>query len=422
VLCGIAVVLAVVAGFVNRQYQAFLREEAILKAQAEAPTRARQEAVEQIAALERSLRANPRDRAARFRLAETYFKVRDYSRSLTELRTLERENPRDAEVFLRKAVVHRAVGDLIRAEREAKRALELKAASGSAELLLGEIYVEDYRYRDALGMFERRLKQDPNSIAALMGKARALEELLLIHNPIPVRDILAPAERAVELAPDNAELVISLARMKFAYLRGEEAASSAETLALRAIKLAPDHPQPYITLAQVYLTRPATPENLQKLGEYAGMAGQRDLKDPRPPYLIGRLAIARNDLPRALKALEFSLTRRPLPETVSLLATTYRRAGQAGPAAKYAKIYQTFTDLSSRRESLLAAYEREPRDVKRILALAELYLEASQRVAATQWVATARETNASHPDVERVEQRILTMKKNPPPVPMLPLP
>lgn len=368
------------------------------------------------------LQANPRDRAARYRLAQLHFQSGDYARALRELDIIQKETPRDPEVHLRKAVVLKYEGQLEAAERETRRALALEPDYALPELLLGEILLDQHRDRDALRVFERRLKRDPESAGALMGKGRALEQLFLVQQPVTVAEVLAPVEKAAARAPNDVDAVRTLARMKLAYVHTEEGLDDAERAALRASTLDPRDAQPYIILAQIYLARAPTPANLEKVGYYAAQAGALDLKDPRPPYLIGRVALLQNDAVRAARALELSLRLGPLPEAVAQLAAAYRRAGNRERADHYARIYQEYARRVARRDALLAARVREPAEVRHYHDLARLYLEAGQPDPAAAWLERARSVRPRDEVRDTLLARAKELRKQGTDAPLLPVP
>src|SRR5947209_10500134 len=181
-------------------------------------------------------------------------------------------------------------------------------------------------------MFDRCLKRQPDWYPALLGKGRALEGLLLLRHPIPIAAVLQPVEQAVQREPNNPEGLVTLAHMELGYAQHPD---EAEKLALRAAALDPRSERPYMILAQIALSRRPNPENLRRAGEYAYEAGRRDLRDPRPPYFIGRVFLQQNELGHAVKALERSVALGATPEAVSQLAVAYRRAGDTKRADRY---------------------------------------------------------------------------------------
>jgi tetratricopeptide (TPR) repeat protein len=344
---------------------------------------------------------------------------RDYLRALAELRALERRYPRDPELYLRQAMVLQSVGRPDRAEKAARHALAIRPGYDEAREWLGEILLDQQRTHRALNLFEECLKRNPRSYFALVGKGRALEQLLLFRHPVAIPDLSRPVEKAVELNPGNPLGLLVLARMRLAY---ENRVDEAERLAQRAAGLDAQSAGPYILLAEAALRRPPTPENLRLAGQYAYEAGRRNLSDPRPPYHLGRVCLQQNDPDRAIKALERSIALGAMPEAVSQVAVAYRRAGNAERANYYAGIYQRWSDLMERRNALLSQFFRQPREVRHHYALASLYLEAAEPGAASRWLAEARRVRRSDPRGQRLLARARALMARGGRGPMLPVP
>lgn len=362
----------------------------------------------QIDALRRHLSRQPQDVRARFRLAQLYFTQKDYRRALDELAVLEAQRPRDPEVFLRRAMVRKYAGQLREAERDVRRALALRPHYVQAREWLGEIYLDEGRSQEALRVFDRCLKQRPDSYFALIGKARALEQLFVSRYPVGPEEMVAPVRRAVELEPENPWGVVMLARMTFNYLGQVDAA---EELALRAARLDPQNPEPHLILAEIALHRPPTPENLRRAGEHALAAGQRDPTDYRPPLQMGRALLAQNEPAEAARLLERSLAIRPMPETVYQLSLAYRRAGNLERARYYSEIYDRWNTLMERRKTLLGDVQREPENVTHYLRLAALYLEARAPDPAENWLRKAQRLRPKDPRVARLLARVERLRE-----------
>lgn len=421
-LVALAAALAVVAGVTNYAYWTRAASRRSSRRRAAAPghlSRPAEDRPAQIVGLTRYLTQRPADARARFQLAELYFKQKEYSRSLAELKLLERALPHEPEVFVRRAVVLKYAGQPDAAEKEVRRALALSPQYDLAWELLGEIRLDQERYHEALALFERCLKRRPDSYLALLGKSRSLEQLLVARHPIPLSTVIQPVEQAVQEEPHNPEGLATLARMKFAY---QQQPDEAEKLALRAAELDPAGARPYLILAQIALSRPPTPENLRRAGEYAYEAGRRDLHDPRPPYLIGRVFLQQNDAGRAVKAFQHSVALGAMPEAVSQLAVAYRRAGDVARANQYAGLFQQYTDRLERRNALLAAREREPGDVRHLYALAGLYLEASEPETGALWLAEAKKLRPGDPRGASLSARVRRLRQSGSHAPLLPVP
>jgi tetratricopeptide (TPR) repeat protein len=391
----------------------------VASSSAGAPQAPANDRLREVLSLVEHLAQRPGDQSARYRLAELYFQLEDYPRSLAELRRLQRARPKDPKILLRQAIVHRSAGETAQAEAAARRALALAPRFEPAWEWLGQILLDQERAHEALAVFDRCLKRRPNAYFALLGKGRALEQQLLSRHPIPLSAVVQPVRKAVEVDPENAEGLTTLARMTFTY---EDRLDEAEELARRAAARAPGSAAPLLLLAQIALARPTAPEHLRRAGEYAYQAGLRAPEDPRPPYLVGRTLLQQGDIARAVKALERSVALGPTPEAVSQLAAACRRAGDAARAGHYAAIYQRYTDLLGRRNALLAAREREPQQARHTYALAEIYLEAGQPETAEQWLREARQVAPHDRRGEEIAARLRRHRQKPHDAPLLPIP
>jgi cytochrome c-type biogenesis protein CcmH/NrfG len=301
-----------------------------------------------------------------------------------------------------------------------RRALRLRPEYDAAREWLGEIYLDQGRSEEALAVFSQCLKRKPESYFALMGKARALEQLYIARYAIGASQVVAPVEKAVQLDPSNPWGVLTLARMKFNYLLQ---ADPAEKLALRAAELEPRNPEPYIILAEVALHRPSTPENLRQAGLYAYEAAQRDPRDHRPPYQLGRALLKQNEPAEAAKLLERSVAMGASPEAIYQLSQAYRRSGNAERARYYGDIYQRWNDFMERRKTLLGNLRREPRQVEHYYALARLYLEAGAPDPAENWLEKARHLERKKDArYDRLIAQVQRMRETKSDAPVLPLP
>ena len=415
----LAVALASVAVALNVRYwqqraaaQAAERRAAALRNHAPDPRLA------EIEALTKRLARQPKDAAARLRLAELCFQVGDYRRSLEELQALKRERPQDPDLLLRAGMALKFAGQPAEAEGAFRRALALRPNLDVARAWLAEVCLDRGRPREALQLFNECLQRQPENVLALVGKSRAMEELFKNRHPISIPEMVQPVEKAVQLDPKNRLGLLVLARLQLVYLRQPEIA---EPTARRAAALDPASPGPYILLAEIALSYPPTPETLQRAGVYAYEAGRRNLRDPRPAAQLGRVYLLQNDVPRAIRALERSVALGATPEAVSQLSVAYRRAGNGQQADRYASIYQRYRELTERRDALLRERVRQPEEVGRYYALAELYLEARQPEIAANWLRAARRVRPGDPRYRRLTARVQQLRDEKGNVPLLPI-
>ena len=373
----------------------------------------------QVDLLRRQLAVDPNNRKLRIQLAEAYMGMRDFGASLTQIAVLRAAEPENPEYLFREAVVRKFAGDPHRAEQLTRQVLARLPQHAPAREWLAETLLDQHRSREAEQAFADCVKRHPNSVFALLGLARAREQRLQDKQAINIADVIGPTEKVVQLAPQNAEALAALARMKFTYLRqGDEA----EKLALRAAELAPNQIQSWLVLSEVYLARPPTPENLQKAAEYTYRAGVSNLGDPRPPYYVGRLSLAQNDPARAVQAFEHSLRLGAMPEAVAQLAAAYGRLGKPADAERFAAIHRQYTDRLERRNAVLSELRRTPTAPELLCRMAEVYLEAGQPENAAIWIAEVRRLRPSDPRPAKLLARADALRKDPKSVPLLAIP
>jgi tetratricopeptide (TPR) repeat protein len=151
--------------------------------------------------------------------------------------------PLDAKVAAREEAL-----SLMTPGREAEAVVRLEAIKDQwpddkqIRLALGRAYLALKQHEKALGEFSPLLREDPNSVAANLGKAEALLGLG------DGRSALAPAKMATSLAPENplAWLLLGQALMHDSnqdYPRAEEALR-------KAVQLAPDGREIRLALAR----------------------------------------------------------------------------------------------------------------------------------------------------------------------------
>jgi len=238
------------------------------------------------------------------------------------------------------------------------------------------------RSGEAADTFDACLKQQPGSYPALMGKARAMEQLYEAKMPVAIPEIVTPVRKAVSLQPENPWGVTVLARMSFAYLQqfGE-----AERLANQAIQIDPRQAEPYLILVETYLAD-SSPARIQQAVIAARQAARLDPHSPQPLYLLGRALLRQNDIAGAIDALEQSTRVQLMPEAVYQLSLAYARAGKVDLSRHYSQLYESWSRFTERRHLLLALLQHRPRDAQLHAQLAELYLSQGAAEPARNWL------------------------------------
>lgn len=348
----------------------------------------------------RWLVAHPEDAAVRLALARELFVAGRFAEAEVELSILQAREPRRAELYYWRALVQKESGRPEAALGSIRQAQRLDPENPAFQEQLGEIYLALGRSEEAAETFDVCLKRNPESYAALIGKARAMEQMYEAKLPVTIPSIVEPVEKAVRLRPHSPQGVTMLARMSFAYLQQFD---RAETLARQAMELDPHAAAPYLILVEVYLNRPE-PESAAKAVEAAREAVKRDPNRAEPLYVLGRALLRQNDLQGAIAALERSTEILLMPQAVYQLSLAYARAGNTERAQQYSRLYDSWNRFAEQRKTLLALLQHRPSDVAIYAKLAELYLDAGAREPARNW---ARKGLKLRPDDARL-RRILS--------------
>jgi tetratricopeptide (TPR) repeat protein len=324
---------------------------------------------------------HPEDTDGRLALARLLFTAGRFQEAEGQLLLLREREPRRAELHYWLSLVQKQSGNLPAALASIATARTLAPRNPMFHEWQGEIYLAQGRSEEAAATFDACLKRQPESYAALLGKARAMEQLYEAKHPIPIPDMVTPVEKAVRLQPHNPRGVIMLARMAFAYLQQFK---RAEDLAKQAIRLDPTSAQPHMILVELALNRPA-PANRDAAVVHAAEASRLDPERPEPLYLLGRALMRRGDVAGAIAALERSTRVQMMPEAVYQLSLAHARAGNTEKARHYSRLYGTWSQFSEKRKLLLGLLQHRPEDVAIHARLAELYLSAGARVPAANW-------------------------------------
>jgi tetratricopeptide (TPR) repeat protein len=346
--------------------------------------------------------AHPEDDATRMALARLLFITRRFPEAEAQLLLLERRQPKRAEIGYWLSLVQKQNGQLDAALRSIQRARRLDPHREIFFEGLGEIYLAQGRSEEAASTFDACLKQRPDSYAALMGKARAMEQLYEAKLPVAIPEIVTPVRKAVQLQPRNPWGVTVLARMSFAYLQQFE---TAERLANQAIQLDPRQVEPYLILVEIYLDNP-TPDSAAKAVACARQAARLDPRNPQPIYLLGRALLRQNDLPGAIAAFEQSTHIQLMPEAVYQLSLAYARAGHLEQARHYSRLYDSWSQFTERRKLLLALLQHRPQDIRLHAQLAELYLAQGAIEPARNWLRKGLQLRPQDPTLRSLLARV----------------
>jgi tetratricopeptide (TPR) repeat protein len=353
---------------------------------------------------QRWVAAHPGDAGARLALARMLFIARRFSEAAAHLVVLKTQQPRRAEIWYWLALAQKEEGQADAEARSLEQALRLEPHRALFRETLGEVYLAQGRSTEAARTFDACLKRGPASYSALMGKARAMEQLYEAKLPVTIPEIMSPVEKAVRLQPGNSAGLTVLARMAFAYMQQFD---RADRLAQQAIELDPTRAEPYMIRVEIALSRP-TPENGEQAVAWAREAARLDPGRPEPLYLLGRALLRRGDLNGAIEALERSTRAQLMPEAVYQLSLAYARAGNEERSRHYSRLYESWNQFVERRKVLLASLQHRSADVDLYARLAELYLSQGATEPARNWVEKGLQLCPADPRLHRLLSRTAT--------------
>ncbi len=296
-----------------------------------------------------ALDANPKDKGAAIALRAAYVARGDVNSAVDLIeREMERTEGERAQAKLGgelARILHERLGDDLRAETVAKKAVGLDPGNVDALLVLGDIAFEDQRYVEASAHLGRLADR-----AESLGHDQAVRILVRYVDALSksgsTEKALAPMDTLLRLAPDNAEALARVAQVTFehgsakraaelltdylerfgSYLPDDSRAIACYRLgeALRragnldgaiphleeACDLDPTYAAPLVSLAQLHTTRENWPEVIRTKTRHLDVASG----DDRVQLLvdIGELAMSKlGDRTQATKSYVAALEERP---------------------------------------------------------------------------------------------------------------
>lgn len=273
---------------------------------------------EAIALYEKALAASQRSPVIGGELGALLLAAGRPERALPLLERADRAAP-DPQTALRLGVARDRLDDEAGAEREFRRALELRPGYGPARIALGTLLRSRGRTKEAIEVLEAAVRSGSNE-----ERARALVALGAAYLSAGRRaDAERSFEKAILYAPARAEIRLGVAR---AWL-GSDAKGDVERaiqVLLRAVEMAPDVPQVHAALGRAR----------EKAGDRAAAAESLDRAlrlDPSYRYArrrMLRLALQTRDFSRARHDAERLVADAPgVPEHHFLVALVADREG-----------------------------------------------------------------------------------------------
>lgn len=244
-------------------------------------------------AFSQSLEMKPENVRVIYNLIELDLIEKNFASALQRAESLGQKYPKAPEPLMIIARIHRAQGDIGKAEAMLARVLEVAPEYRPAFFALAEIDLKANRFEAARDKFERILKRNPNDAIALLRLGMLYESKGELDKAATVY------EKAVEAQPKS-----SIARNNLAYVYAERGNTNAYDHAREARNLAPSDPFVADTLGWVLCKRGNYADALPLFQEAAGKqttSAEVSFHLGTAYYHLGEEKAARTALMRALE-------------------------------------------------------------------------------------------------------------------------
>lgn len=165
------------------------------------------------AALEKAVSIDPENLAAQEKLAELYFYVQEYDKSIAHLDNVLKKDIRNAKAYFMKGMNFKEKGDTSRAISSFQTAIEQRYNYYAAYQQLGIIFSAK-NDKLALQYFDGALRIDPKSEEALYGKGMYYQETAHDYDKA-----IQEYTKITELNPINASAHFALGYIHYQYLK-----------------------------------------------------------------------------------------------------------------------------------------------------------------------------------------------------------
>ena len=228
-----------------------------------------------IASLNQAMALAPSFSEAAILLATLNNQKGDYSSTIIAMKRVVQQHPEMPRAWLLLADAHRGQGNLNDALGVYAQIEKLYPNAGQTPFFVGQIYVQQKRYKEARTAFNRSLELIPNNVSA----TEQLIGLDMLENDFP--SAIQRAEGLVSRNPKSAQPYLVLARIYSA----QKDAAKTEAALKKAIELQPDSPDAYYMLAGLYFT---TNQHEKALANLAGLTAKNP-KDAQAWMISGVL-------------------------------------------------------------------------------------------------------------------------------------
>ena len=342
---------------------------------AESPHASKRHVIAAYQTMERALRQAPDDTTVRRRLAEFVMKMQRFHDAKEHLQYLLEDDPDNAELDLLLARCHVMLNENEQAVEVLQRAIEKDPHLVEAYRLLADVYKERLeKPEEATQVLDQMVANNQENYRAYF--VRATHRLQAQQIEEARRD----TNRALELAPDEAEVILLASEMAIRESRPDEALAQLN----RGRELFPEDDRMYQALARLEQQRSNVPQAI----EYLKQGLEAIPKSGKLAWYLLDLQLTTGEVEGAEKTLEKLRTMNFSQEMVDLMQARLLIAKAQWPEArdlleKTRPLLAGSTDLSTLVELLLADCYRalQQPDLEREALRRALLLDPGNRTA-----------------------------------------
>jgi tetratricopeptide (TPR) repeat protein len=243
------------------------------------------------------LAQNQRDNEALIIRADVELSRNDPRDAISDLRTVQRDQPANAAVLRALARAHFANGEPRVAEDVLRQAVELNPGDTALEGDLAELLARLGKADEANTVIANAVEQVPGNLQALTTQFRVAMRTRDLRRAKSAADAIVAREPKLAVGYTYQGLVAEL----------EKRYEDALRLYTVAANLRPDAVEPFEAVVRVLSATQRVPEALRRLDD----AAQKNPRDPLPLDLKGELLAENNRLPEAKQAFSQAIARAP---------------------------------------------------------------------------------------------------------------
>jgi tetratricopeptide (TPR) repeat protein len=323
-----------------------------------------------VPALETLVRQQPGNTQALYRLGMAYAHENRYHDATNTLLAVLDKDPVRADVMNDLGVVYLLQERYYESLTALNGALTARPNYAAALANLGRLHLATKMPFTAAGELERAVKSDPSDGGAWCDLGEAYQQTLNLQAA------KRAYQSALALNGHSVRANVGLGKTEYSLAQYAEA----EKTLNQALTLAPDDAQTLLTLARLHLEQAATDADLQSVQQLLDHAARVDPENPDIWYDQGRVALRRGKAAEAVDLLTKTLRMSPGHNAaMHQLERALRAVGRTADANRVARVFEA-RSLRDREETHLEeVVAHNPQDWDSQAQLTEIYLQSGNR-------------------------------------------